>query len=630
MATPSKEQLKTELTSCLDLALTKLHQIWNVLGLCDAQRRDRTNTVLHHLRNLLDEMVNEEETLKDQIIRNIKEYTREMEALCQELAVPEFELKKSSAILQQEKDLRAKLDSLKKEKQERLRTLKKLKDQDQVLCDVMSMTPYYIPTGCTPTSEQLQALEKHVNSLTAEKEKRFKEFVSTKQKIVDLFLEMDRNPDTDLEREVLCEEDQCFILSVENMSAIKVLLAEAERSKHEMEKRVKDLWDRIHILWERLSIPQEETTAFTNGKEGYKTSVFKALKEEVDRCEKLKFNNMQKFVEGMRKELVSWWDKCFYSDVQREYFKPMKDDNYTEELLELHEKEVNKMKEYYDKYSSMLQKVERREKLFTDMVEFETKASDPNRFFNDRGGKFLQEEKARKKITKELPKMEAELREEVAAWEKEHGEIVLIYGKRVVAYLEQSWINYNERKVKEKEERIRARNKMVEEEVIYGSKPSTPAKRRLIQTTPSKTPKIRKLDNSDGLEIKVELKYKINDTSKTPASCSKIQHSSVFNSPYGKTPMSASKVLSSSKVNPGTRQRRRSNRLARKVLGERNTGTNESVFSHTAITGSLGDGHCGGEVSLASMGSYQEFSAGVETSKMSSRLEPHHPSSNTL
>lgn len=33
------------------------------------------------------------------------------------------------------------------------------------------------------------------------------------------------------------------------------------------------------------------------------------------------------------------------------------------------------------------------------------KASDPNRFFCDRGGKLLQEEKARKKLMKELPKV---------------------------------------------------------------------------------------------------------------------------------------------------------------------------------------------------------------------------------
>ena len=39
------------------------------------------------------------------------------------------------------------------------------------------------------------------------------------------------------------------------------------------------------------------------------------------------------------------------------------------------------------------------------MFIFQKKASDPNRFFNDRGGKLLKEEKARKKLMKDLPKV---------------------------------------------------------------------------------------------------------------------------------------------------------------------------------------------------------------------------------
>ena len=72
-------------------------------------------------------------------------------------------------MLQCEKDLRAKVDSLSGEKQERLKSLKMLKDQDQLLCDAMCLTPYYIPTGSTPSNDQLKALEQHVNSLKTEK-----------------------------------------------------------------------------------------------------------------------------------------------------------------------------------------------------------------------------------------------------------------------------------------------------------------------------------------------------------------------------------------------------------------------------------------------------------------------------
>lgn len=57
-------------------------------------------------------------------------------------------------------------------------------------------------------------------------EKRFAEFVSKKKQIVELFHEIDRNPQSDFECDVICEEDNTFLLSTENMKSLKVLLTE--------------------------------------------------------------------------------------------------------------------------------------------------------------------------------------------------------------------------------------------------------------------------------------------------------------------------------------------------------------------------------------------------------------------
>ena len=56
----------------------------------------------------------------------------------------------------------------------------------------------------------------------------------------------------------------------------------------------------------------------------------------------------------------------------------------------------------------MFSSVEKWNKLFQRKLELETKANDPNRFGN-RGGNLLQEEKERKKISKQLPKIESDL-----------------------------------------------------------------------------------------------------------------------------------------------------------------------------------------------------------------------------
>lgn len=82
-----------------------------------------------------------------------------------------FQFKKSYSMLQTEKDLKMRMETLSNEKAERFRKFNHFKDQDQHLCDIMCLTPYYIPSGSTPTLEQLQALENHVASLKIEKVK---------------------------------------------------------------------------------------------------------------------------------------------------------------------------------------------------------------------------------------------------------------------------------------------------------------------------------------------------------------------------------------------------------------------------------------------------------------------------
>ncbi|KAM6341986.1 uncharacterized protein O3Q21_001319 [Podargus strigoides] len=46
---------------------------------------------------------------------------------------------------------------------------------------------------------------------------------------------------------------------------------------------------------------------------------------EVDRLEELKLRNMKSVIQAIRAELAGFWDKCFYSQEQREAFGPYND-----------------------------------------------------------------------------------------------------------------------------------------------------------------------------------------------------------------------------------------------------------------------------------------------------------------
>ncbi|OWF50790.1 Protein regulator of cytokinesis 1 [Mizuhopecten yessoensis] len=618
----NKEKVKKELLQSLEVAMCKLHRIWSEIGICETQRQERSGTVMLHLRNLLDEMVNEEESLKNSISQRTEKYRRELDILTEELSMPEYKVKVDLSMLQLEKDLKLKCETLALEKRERMKALQTLKEEDQKLCDLMCLTPYYIPTGTTPSAEQLEALEKHVNSLKTEKVKRFTEFVNIKKGIVVLFQEMDRTPESDFERDVICEEDNTFQLSEDNLKSLRLLKTELEELLEDLRQESVKMWDRIHVLWDRLAICSEDRATFSGGKEGVKPIVMQALKEEIARCEKLKYEHMQRFVDSTRRELSEWWDKCYFSQQQRDAFKPFQiSDDYTEQLLELHDLEVVRVRQIYNNHRQLYENVACWEVLFTQMLEFERKACDPNRF-NNRGGNLLQEEKARKKLLKELPKVEEEVKENIADWEKAQGQQFLVEGERFMEYIESRWTRYQKEKIKEKEDRSKAKAKLMEEEVFFGSKPNTPAKRRFLGT-PSKTPsKMRKL-NDGGVSVQMSLISKGNDTTRTPgscsriASCSRIQHSSVFASPYRKPPASTSK-LTPAGIKSGKIARRRSNRIARKVLSEKNTQdnhavTNETMFSHTTVSSCFQPLTNTGELSVVSTGDYKEFEREIKS-----------------
>lgn len=73
---------------CLQNAMQTLQNIWSEIGLQEDQREERTRSVLFHLRNLLQEMVSEEEEMKATLQANVETCTQELEKLSQELGLP--------------------------------------------------------------------------------------------------------------------------------------------------------------------------------------------------------------------------------------------------------------------------------------------------------------------------------------------------------------------------------------------------------------------------------------------------------------------------------------------------------------------------------------------------------------
>ncbi|XP_017372433.1 protein regulator of cytokinesis 1-like [Cebus imitator] len=340
-----------------------------------------------------------------------------------------------------------------------------------------------------PSLEELNQFRQHVATLRETKASRRAEFVSIKRQIILCMEELDHTPDTSFERDVVCEDEDAFCLSLENIATLQKLLRQLEMQKLQNEAVCEALRTQIRELWDRLQIPEEEREAVATIMSGSKAKVRKALQLEVDRLEERKMQNLKKLIEATRVELAQHWDQCFYSQEQRQAFAPFHAEEYTENLLQLHDAEIVRLRNYYEAHRELFEDVRKWEESWRLFLEFERKASDPNRFTN-RGGNLLKEEKQRAKLQKTLPKLEEELKAQIELWEQEHSKTFLVNGQKFMEYVAEQWEMRRLERERDRQERQLKYKKQTETEMLCGSA-QTPRKRRgMAPKTQSKAHKV--------------------------------------------------------------------------------------------------------------------------------------------
>uniref|UniRef100_A0A8C4HST0 Protein regulator of cytokinesis 1 n=1 Tax=Dicentrarchus labrax TaxID=13489 RepID=A0A8C4HST0_DICLA len=478
------EVLAAESVSCLNKALCHLKDIWEEIGIPEDQRLQRTNVVKNHIKTLLDMMIKEEESLRTRLISSIQTCRTEMEKLCLDLQLPVFEEESGISMLQQEKNIRTQVEALMKEKTQRMQQLKVLQDQDQDLCDILCCMPYGIAPNSVPSPEQLENFHQHIVNQNAEKARRYAEFTDLKKQIILYMQELDHIPETSFEKDVVCEDEDSFCLSRDNITSLKLLVCQLEERKAENEATCEAHREKIQQLWDRLQVPQEEREAFNEHMVSSRRRNLEALQAEVQRLEELKLLNIRNVTDAIRSEIAVLWEKCFLSTDQRQAFAPYFSEDFTEELLTLHDAEIQRLKQHYEDHKELFDGVHQWEESWRLFLELEKKATDPTRFTN-RGGNLLKEEKQRSELHKSLPKLEKKLKAQIDVWEGEQAREFLVNGQKFLQYVEEQWELHRIEKEKEKQERHLKKSKQTEEDMLYGTAVRTPTKRRFLATPTS-------------------------------------------------------------------------------------------------------------------------------------------------
>ena len=233
-------------------------------------------------------------------------------------------------------------------------------------------------------------------------------------------------------------------LHEEDISRLRAKKDKLADEKKNRERRLKDLKISVEALWNKLGVPESEQKAFTNANRGCGVRQINEFQDELARLNELKHENLHVFVEDARCQLQELWDALYFSEDEMLEFTPAFSDVYSDALLEAHERELARLEALKEQRAPILALVDKHRSLVTEQKELQSSANDASRLMmrGQKGqkrdpGKLLREEKMRKRIARELPKVSAELQKALDRWEDEWGRPFLVHGERYLDTLEE-------------------------------------------------------------------------------------------------------------------------------------------------------------------------------------------------
>lgn len=576
--------------------------MWEEMGISSSVHKNRLEVILQYVRSLFVDMLNDEKEFMLELKSSIETYERELLDLANELGEVPYQPEGDIKLVELEKTLRTKLNDWNTEKYQRLKTYKKLQETEEMFCKRLTLPAHDAGIKEVPTKQQLNEIEENIKYMENQLAQGIEQFKTIRLSIFNLWDELEKVPETEFEKDMARDDSEAsFVLSKNNLNAIKELKAKLEKQQKENFGKAARLREQLKRLWAKLDIEDSEQERCSAACSGFRPSAILKLKAEVEKLEALKVLHIKKFIEGSRRELDEIWDKCYFGESQRREFTPAFDENFNEDALTLHEHQVEVMRNYYEENSAIFKLVEKRENMWKKFLEFESKENDPNRLFLNRGGALLKEMKTRNTVQKGLPKVVEELKNTIASWEHDNENLFLVNGERYLDIMESQWLNHEEEKKRAIAERQKAKKETLNKEMVYGCTPS--------KKTPAKTPQGKRLRSGS----------KMNSTaSSTATTPSRLFQSSVV----CRSPLTPRKNLMSAlnkppKVAKGKvvkNQRRRSSRLskklAKKVLSKPLNATSSGSSRDSTMIVARSRRAVAKE-SLSSCTSYTDFASGL-------------------
>ncbi|XP_016656385.1 protein regulator of cytokinesis 1 isoform X6 [Acyrthosiphon pisum] len=480
-----------EICAYSEKELQKVQRNLDVIYGTDSDEKKNGINQLHehfkaHITSFLDEVVMESDRDKNNIIKDIEELLVEKELLEKELQmhISIDDHNDATPLIDVQINIDKSLQECRKIKEQRMLELNRLQEEEKQICQLLNEKPKYSGIKDMPSATMLENIKSHLIDLTNTQIKRRSTFAEQKSKVESLLADLGEIPILQFDKMVLGDPNQ-FQLSKSNLDELQKLIKRLENQTENQKCMAMELRTKLNSLWDRLQIDVSYREHFVSTKKGFGKSVIQELKLEVERCETLKKENIKQFIEKLRSELNDLWDRCHFGERQRKQCPVYYSTEYNEDVMDLLDIEVDNAKKFYNDNISIYHLFEEREHLWNKMIMMQEQANDPARLWQNRGGQLLKEEKERKIIQKELPKVERELKNQLLSYEQRENKIFYYRDERLFDFIERQW------------DELKSNKKILQQtksKIQSGTKPQTPltatrSKRKIVGTSSNQASK---------------------------------------------------------------------------------------------------------------------------------------------
>lgn len=356
---------------------------------------------------------------------------------------------------------------------ERHAHIRTLCQRELAVCTAIGEPARGLPLEPLPSADDLESFELRLEELRAEQATRSRRCARLRESVLALCAAMAIEVPRNDARAVLVHAADAP-LSLHNLGRLETFVVALRERKAALRSEIRAMQKQLHGLYERLEfgalerlvelpahgddVADDETDATENDEDetpsgGYTKAVVDRLRVEIERCERIKRQNIQKFVEALRRRIVEMWERTMRSDTERARFTFFTSDMYNEDMLQLHELELADLERFHEDNALLFQRIEEHRTLWQRLLALEAKEKEPGRYKN-RGGQLLIEEKERRAIATKVPKILAEITGLVEAYsERNPTRPFTIWGQPVEEHI----ASMHEERTANKEQQMSAR-----------------------------------------------------------------------------------------------------------------------------------------------------------------------------